>query len=148
MGADNTYGETNFNTEKMKNTTIDSKDFESIDKDLLYLRIKKNETGYLINKSNKMTRKEQIIEILERWITETDEFPDCIMKHNFSKVADALVALEINTPIGLDCEIWKEKDKKYLIDKEVFTKGELDQRLLGRWEGMMWMKDEILKLNS
>ena len=95
-----------------------------------------------------MTRKEQIIEILERWITETDEFPDCIMKHNFSKVADDLDAIEINTPIGLDCEIWKEKDKERLINEEVFTRGELDQRLLGRWEGMMWMKDEILKLNS
>ena len=53
MGADNTFGENNFNPEKMKNTTIDSKDFESIDKDLLYLRLEKTEC--LINKSNKMT---------------------------------------------------------------------------------------------
>ncbi len=95
-----------------------------------------------------MTRKEQIIEILERWITETDEFPDCIMKHNFDKVADDLKAIELITPIGLDCEIWREKDRDNIIDREVFTKAELDQRLLGRWEGLMWMKDEIIKLNS
>ena len=95
-----------------------------------------------------MTRKEQIIEILERWITETDDFPDCIRKTNFDKVADDLKAIELITPIGLDCEIWREKDRDDIIDREVFTKAELDQRLLGRWEGLMWMKDEIIKLNS
>jgi len=39
-------------------------------------------------------KREQIIEILERFITESDDYPDCILKYNFSRVADDILALE------------------------------------------------------
>lgn len=94
-----------------------------------------------------MTRREKIIEILNSWISEPEDSPDCIMKWNFDKVADEIAAIELDIPIGLDCEVWIDHDRNNLIDNEVFTKSELDQRLLGRVEGLKWMESEILKRN-
>jgi hypothetical protein len=95
-----------------------------------------------------MTRKEQIIEVLQKHIFADG---DIWVIYDLKKMYDDLLpilALPLEVPIGLDCEIWRQKDRQYLIDKEVFTQGELDQRLLGRWEGLTWMKDEIINLND
>ena len=46
-------------------------------------------------------KREQIIEILERFITESDDYPDFILKYNFGRVADTILTLPLDVPLTL-----------------------------------------------
>jgi len=70
-------------------------------------------------------KREQIIEILERFITESDDYPDCILKYNFSRVADDILALDDKTvPINNLSGI-EESDKTKLIEAVTVTTAEV-----------------------
>ena len=117
---------------KLKKTTIDSKDFENIDKDLLYLRLEKKELECLNRKT--MTRKEQIMRI----------FKDYSVTHGgLTEVADAIIALPIDVP-G-DEEIIKQSRIEYPYYDTDWNATTIQRHA---WRKCAtWMRDEILKRN-
>jgi hypothetical protein len=86
-----------------------------------------------------MTRREQIIEILEIWY-------DYIINDDTKEdIADAILALPLDIPTDKEIENYTEIDRDYLIDYEVHTRDELRQRIIGRREAIKWLKFEIIK---
>jgi len=89
-----------------------------------------------------MTRREQIIELLERFVNEPEDYPDCILKYDFSRVADAILALPLVVPS--DEEI--ENKISTIFRREALTT--IDYYSTGFNEGTIWMREEIIKRNK
>lgn len=85
-----------------------------------------------------MIYREQIIEILERFITESDDYPDCILKYNFSRVADDILALPLDVPSRVET-LLKSSDNEVYVN---------DQQRIGFQKGVAWAIDEIIKRNQ
>lgn len=88
-------------------------------------------------------KREQIIEILERFITESEDYPDCILSYNFSRVADAILALPLDVPTDQE------------IKDEIFANNPVldgDPEWIygfrqGQFSGAKMMRNEIIKRN-
>lgn len=92
-------------------------------------------------------KREQIIEILERFITESDDYHDCILKYNFSRVADAILALSLDVPSN------EEIEKTAMEYAPVFyfaeTNDDMNAQIREEVDGLLKdMRDEIIKRNK
>ena len=124
----------------MKKTTIDSKDFENIDKDLLYLRLEKKELECLNRKT--MTRKEQIYATIETFLEDNDIGKMTFPSELSAELADRIFALPIDVPGDKEIEK-KANGIANPKSQRDFERGEW----LGVKEGARWAIDEIIKRN-
>ena len=101
-----------------------------------------------------MTRKEKIIEILDKywirrgWIESDESMVEARPLTAREELADAIMALPIEVPSEEEIEKWVNSDKKNLIDFEVWTTAELKERFIGRFEGAKWAIQQIIERNG
>ena len=100
-------------------------------------------------------KREQIIEILERFITESDDYPDFILKYNFSRVADDILALPLDVPSDEEIELKYPYPSEYYklnpVESEeetILNKMKMIQDISDKHKVAIWMRDEIIKRNK
>ena len=139
----------------MKKTTIDSKDFENIDKDLLYLRLEKKELECLNRKT--MTRKEQIYATSETFLEDNDIGKMTFPSELSAELADRIFALPIEVPGDEEIEIKYSTSLpvlcclhdipiKFDAEQGGFLSHMRDNNDL-KQRGAKWMRSEIIKRN-